>query len=204
MLHSPPLPEAAQDPARRARWESALAVSRATPAADVVARHEALLREGEWVGTRGAALPTLDAEVLPVSPLAAPDARLDIPALVGTMRDEATFLLRTGGRVASDEQVEHLTAHLFRDPTEHWARERGAAGGRVHLFRIDHSSYEDLGALHTIDVPLMFGTFPDSAVARHYVTDDDATRAVSEQMQRDWGRFFHGHTLDWGELHLID
>jgi para-nitrobenzyl esterase len=202
MLHSPPLPEAAQPLDRRERWETALAADRDTPADEIVARHEALLREGEWVGTRGGALPTLD-HVLPVSPLDAPDARLDVPVLVGTTRDEAAFLLRTGGREAPDDAVEHLTAHLFRDPTEHWARERRSAGGHVHLFRIDHSSYDDLGALHTIDVPLLFGTFHDSDVARHYVTDDDRTRTVSRQMQRDWRRFLHGESLDWPELHVI-
>jgi para-nitrobenzyl esterase len=202
LLHSPPLPEAAQDPQRRARWEAALAVDRDTPADAVVARHEALLREGEWVGTRGAALPTLDDD-LPVSPLDAPATRLAVPVVAGTARDEATFMLRTGGHAASDDEVERVTAQLFRDPTERWARERRAAGGRVHLFRIDHGSYDDLGALHTIDVPLLFGTFRDSEVARHYVADDERTRAVSAAMQRDWGRFLHGHELAWPELEVI-
>jgi para-nitrobenzyl esterase len=193
MLHSPPLPEAANDPQRRARWDAALGVTRATPAAEVVARHEALLAEGEWRGTRGAALPTLDGELLPISPLERPDARLDVPVLVGTMRDEATFLFRTGGRDAPDEQVERVTAHLFREPTERWARERAAAGGRVHVFRVDFESPTPrLGALHTIDVPLLFGTFRTSEVARHYVDDDEPTRAVSARMQAAWGRFFHG------------
>jgi para-nitrobenzyl esterase len=196
ILHSPPLPQAAQPLDRRERWETALSADRATPTDEVVARHEALLREGEWHGTRGAALPTLD-DVLPVSPLDAPDARLDVPVLVGTTRDEATFLLRTGGREAPDDEVQRLTARLFRDPTERWARERRAAGGRVHEFQIEHSSYGELGALHTIDVPLLFGTFRDSEVARHYVADDESTRAVSESMQRDWGRFLHGNDLGW-------
>jgi para-nitrobenzyl esterase len=196
ILHSPPLPEAANPPEGRARWERDLGVTRATPAAEVVARHEALLRETAWQGTRGAALPTLDEALLPVSPLDAPEARIDVPVLAGTTRDEATFLLRTGGREAPDERVEHVTAHLFRDPTERWARERAAAGGRVHLFRIDHPSPDPrLGALHTIDVPLLFGT--TGAVARHYVADDERTREVSRWMQAEWGRFLHGEALGW-------
>jgi para-nitrobenzyl esterase len=206
LLHSPPLPEAANDPERRRRWERDLAVDRHTPAEEVVARHEALLREGEWQGTRGAALPTLDDELLPISPLDAPDARITVPVLVGTTRDEATFLLRTGDRDASDEQVERLTAHLFRDPTEAWARARRAAGGRVHLFRIDHASPDErLGALHTIDVPLLFGTFHTSEVARHFVADDERTRTVSASMQREWARFLHGKDLDWpaGEPYVV-
>jgi para-nitrobenzyl esterase len=198
MLHSPPLPEAAGDPERRARWEQGLEVSRATPAADVVARHEALLQQGEWQGTRGAAQPTLDADLLPTSPLDAPAARIDVPVLAGTMRDEATFLFRTGGREASDEQCERVTAHLFREPTERWARSRAQAGGRVHLFRIDHVSPDPrLGALHTIDVPLLFGTFATSEVARHYVADEERTREVSAWMQAEWGRFLHGEDLAW-------
>jgi para-nitrobenzyl esterase len=198
MLHSPPLPEAAGDPERRTRWERDLRVDRSTPAQDVVARHEALLQEGEWRGTRGAALPTIEGELPPVSPLDAPAARLEVPVLAGTMRDEATFLLRTGGREASDEQVRALGDRLFIEPTQRWARERAAAGGRVHLFRIDHASPDPrLGALHTIDVPLLFGTFAASEVARHYVADDEATREVSAWMQREWARFLHGAELDW-------
>jgi para-nitrobenzyl esterase len=198
ILHSPPLPEAANDPARRARWERDLGVTRETPAADVVAGHEALLGEGEWQGTRGAAMPTLDPSVLPVSPMHAPGARIDVPVLAGTTRDEATFLLRTGGRDAPDERVRELTAHLFAEPTQRWARERAEAGGEVHLFRIDHASPDPrLGALHTIDVPLLFGTVATSEVARHYVGDDDTTREVSAWMQAQWGRFVHGERLEW-------
>ncbi len=197
LLHSPPLPEAAQEPLRRARWDDALSADRSTPTDAVVARHESLLREGEWAGTRGGALPTLD-DVLPASPLDTADARRDIPVLVGTTRDEATFLLRTGGREAPDDRVSALTRDLFETPTHRWASARREAGGRVHLFRIDHRSPDArLGALHTIDVPLLFGTFPDSEVARHYVADDSSTRAVSDSMQHDWARFLHGDDPGW-------
>ncbi len=206
ILHSPPLPEAANDPARRARWERDLGATRETPAAEVVARHEALLREGEWQGTRGAALPTLDGELLPASPLDVPDAGVGVPVLAGWTRDEATFLLRVGGRDAPDEQVRSVSDRLFIEPIRRWARERAAAGGRVHVFRVDHASPDPrLGALHTIDVPMLFGTFRTHAVARHFVADDDATRAVSEDMQRRWGRFVHGDDPGWpaGELHVL-
>lgn len=204
ILHSPPLPEAAGEPERRARWESDLDVTRETPPKEVVARHEALLGQGQWRGTRGAALPTLDPETLPVSPLDAPGARIDVPVLTGFMRDEATFLLRTGGRDGSDDEVRDLTAHLFTEPTQQWAGERAAAGGDVHLFRIDHTSPDPrLGALHTIDVPLLFGTFVTSDVARHYVDDDDATRELSAWMQSQWGSFLHGRRLDWTAAELL-
>ena len=66
----------------------------------------------------------------------------------------------------------------------------------MHLFRLDHAAPDErLGALHTIDVPLLFGTLRTSEVARHYVADDERTRAVSEWMQREWARFLHGESL---------
>ncbi len=68
---------------------------------------------------------------------------------------------------------------------QRWARERAAAGGRVHLFRIDHPSPDPrLGALHTIDVPLLFGTFRTSDVARHYVADDEPRARVAMDAAR--------------------
>jgi para-nitrobenzyl esterase len=238
ILHSPPLPEAANDPARGARWAQELAVDRATPADEVVARHEALLAEPTWRGTRGAAWPTLEPATIPVSPLDAPGARPEVPVLVGTARDEATFLFRAGGRRlelddaglramvarmdladadaalarhrgadAEETLVRLVTAELFAAPTQRWATERAAAGGRVHTFRLDHPSPDPcLGALHTIDVPLLFGTFATSEVARHYVDDDAPTRAVSAWMQARWARFLHGEDPDWspGELRVID
>jgi para-nitrobenzyl esterase len=221
ILHSPLLPEAANDPARAARWATDLwsTVARDAPAPDIVEAHEALLKTGEWCGTRGAAMPTLDPATLPVAPLDAPAARLDVPVLVGTTRDEATFLFRTGGRrlevdeaavarmTGADDAtiarhrgadpeetlVRVVTAELFTEPTRRWAHERAAAGGEVQLFRLDHPSPDPrLGALHTIDVPLLFGTFRTSDVARHYVDDDARTREVSDAMQAAWGRFLHG------------
>jgi para-nitrobenzyl esterase len=198
ILHSPPLPEACNDPERGARWARDLAarVSPDAPADAIVAAHEALLATGEWRGTRGAAWPTRDPETLPFAPLERV-ARPEIPVLVGTTRDEATFLLRTGGREAPDELVERVTRELFTDPTQRWARERAAAGGRVHLFRIDHGSPDPrLGALHTVDVPLLFGTYA-TEVGGHYLADDEDTRRVSAWMQHEWGRFIHGEGPSW-------
>lgn len=207
VLHSPPLPEACNDPERGARWARDLAarVPLDAPAAAVVAAHESLLREGEWLRTRGAAWPLLDAETLPFGPLERPDARLDIPVLVGTARDEATFLLRTGGREAPDEQVERVTRELFTEPTRRWARARADAGGQVHVFRLDHGSPDPrLGALHTVDVPLLFGTY-GTEVGSHYLADDAATRRVSAWMQHAWGCFLHGEDPGWpaGELTTV-
>jgi len=198
ILHSPPLPEACNDPERGLRWARDLAarVDLDGPAEAIVAAHEALLSDGEWRGSRGAAWPTRDPSTLPFAPLERV-ARPEIPVLVGTTRDEATFLLRTGGRDAPDELVERVTRELFTEPTQRWARERAAAGGRVHLFRIDHGSPDPrLGALHTVDVPLLFGTY-GTEVGAHYLADDEDTHRVSGRMQREWGRFLHGDSPSW-------
>src|SRR4051794_36455062 len=144
----------------------------------------------------------------PPPPFAPPEpraARLDIPVLVGTTRDEATFLLRTGGRDAPDEQVERVTRELFTEPTQRWARERAAAGGRVHRFRLDHGSPDPRrGALHPVDAPLLFGPYA-GGVGRHYLADDADTRRVSAWMQREWGRFLRGEDPSWppGELTTV-
>ena len=121
--------------------------------------------------------------------------------LVGTTRDEATFLFRTGGRDAPDEQVERVTAHLFREPTERWARARAAAGGArapvPHRPRLARSAARR--AAHDRR-PAAVRHLRDSEVARHYVADDERTREVSAWMQREWGRFLHGEDLGWRQF----
>jgi para-nitrobenzyl esterase len=90
-----------------------------------------------------------------------------------------------------------VTRDLFVEPTRRWANARAAAGGRVHLFQLDHGSPDpQLGALHTVDVPLLFGTFA-TEVGRHYLAGDAGTRRVSDWMQREWGRFVHGEAPTW-------
>ena len=205
ILHSPPLPEAAGEPERRARWDDALAADRDTPPRTSSRVTRRCSRRGEWRGTRGAALPTLDRRRCRSRRSDAPGARIDVPVLIGSTRDEATFLLRTGGRDgARRTRARPDRAPVHRGPTQQWAGERAAAGGDVHLFRIDHPSPDPrLGALHTIDVPLLFGTFVTSDVARHYVDDDDATRELSAWMQSQWGSFLHGRRLDWTAAELL-
>lgn len=251
ILHSPPLPEAANDPGRGAQWAEDLAklVAGDTDVAGlrdyspeaIVEQHEALLTRPPWRGTRGAAWPALDPLSLPRRPIDAPGARPELDVLVGTARDEATFLFRAGGRRMSldlsqlqvavsnitgvedpagviarhrDEAassgesldpesllVRIVTAELFTQPTHRWACQRAAAGGRVHLFRVDHPAPDPrLGALHTINVPLLFGTYRHSATAQHFVADTPRAREISARMQRDWGDFMHGREPSWSRL----
>jgi carboxylesterase type B len=152
--------------------------------------------------SRGAAWPTPRPATLPAAPLEHPDARPGIRCSSADAR-RGDVPLRTCGRDAPDEQGRQLTAKLFVEPTERWARERATGGGEVHRFKVEHVAPDPrLGALHTIDVPLLFGTFRTSEIARHFVADDDAARAVSARMQHAWARFLHGEQ-PWSDLYIV-
>jgi carboxylesterase type B len=71
----------------------------------------------------------------------------------------------------------------------------------VHRYRVEHRSpREGFGALHTIDVPLVFGSFDDDAVAAEMSGADDAARATSSALQQVVRAFVHGDELDWPPL----
>jgi para-nitrobenzyl esterase len=91
-----------------------LPAMRAAPAAAVVAAHEALLATPEFRGTRGGAMPVPDPATLPADPRAVPAARSEVPVVIGTAADEATFLFRAGGRQLdlSPGRLEAMVAHL--------------------------------------------------------------------------------------------
>jgi para-nitrobenzyl esterase len=94
--------------------------------------------------------------------------------------------------------VQILTEERFRLPTERWARARARAGGNVYLYRVDHVGVDpEAGALHIIDIPLLFGTFRSGAVAQHFVTDTVEARTVMSAMMTRWGAFLHGDGPGW-------
>ena len=111
IAQSPPVGELVVPAARGHAWAQALsaelggatepidlAALRGAPAGTIVAAHEALLATPEFRGTRGGAMPVVDEATLPVDPRRVPTARLEIPVLIGTTADEATFLFRAAGR----------------------------------------------------------------------------------------------------------
>ena len=131
--------------------------------------------EETWRGTRGAALPTLDRRVLPASPLDAPGRAARHP---GARRHDA----RRGDVPAAHRRPRRVRrAGRARSPRDLFTDAHAALGARARRRRrractcsasITPSPDPRLGALHTIDVPLLFGTFATSDVARHYVADD--------------------------------
>jgi para-nitrobenzyl esterase len=193
--------------------------------------HEALLGDPRFRGTRGGAMPVVDASTLPADPRAVPETRLQIPVLIGTTVDEATFLFRAAGRVlepedgqlvaivaglpdvSSRDQAEAeiaterardggadnnavlcrlATRHLFVEPVTEWADARARAGGEVHRYSVAFTGPDpSLGATHTIDVSLVFGTF-GTEIGTGVSGGGARAAPVSAGMICAWREFVHG------------
>ncbi len=84
------------------------------------------------------------------------------------------------------------THHLFLLPVVEWTAARRRAGGEVLEYRVQYGSPEPgLGATHTIDVPLVFGTYGTEIGAR-VTGGGERAKAASDQMIRAVREFAHG------------
>jgi para-nitrobenzyl esterase len=251
VAQSPPLHELVVDPELGMRYAEALVGHlglgetvagalpglRTLPAEAIVAAQEELLA-GAFRGTRGGAMPILDPSGLPADPAQTPGVRRDVPLLIGTNADEATFFFRAAGRRADPEghELEILVGRLadnddpatliaaararlaadgrstggndvlcavvteawFAGPVSAYTRARASAGGQVHCYRLDQPAAEgDLGAVHSLDVPLLFGSWREGGVAARLAGTGPETAAVTQAMAADWRRFVHGEELGW-------
>jgi carboxylesterase type B len=61
-----------------------------------------------------------------------------------------------------------------------------------------------LGAVHSLDVALLFATQPESEVAARLAGTGPKTAAVTAAMTTDWRRFVHGEPLGWAALSGAD
>jgi len=203
---------------------------RALEADEIVALHEQLLGEPVWRGSRGGALPTVDPGSLPVSPVDAPGASPDIDVLVGHTADEGTFFFDSPWRpTPPPDRVPDIVAHLCPDedarevldryagdvvaiatdamvaaPLARWAGARaGAVGGRsaVYRYRVDHpGGGPQLRATHTVEVPLVFGTWQDGGPGERLGGQAPGAAEVSAELVLAWGRFVHGQAPGWGPV----
>lgn len=253
VLQSPPLADVAQPPETAVRWAEALGaraggdrpfdagVLRALPADRLVALHEELLDEPAFRGTRGGALPTLDAGTLPVSPLDSPGASPEVDVLIGANAHEGSFFFgspwrpsppseRVRGIVAqlchtdrpdavlvsarqralahglpADEAallVAIATESMIAGPAAAWAAARARAvaetGGRVWRYRVDHpGAGAKLGATHTAEVPLLFGTWDDGGPGERLGGQEPGAPEVSRELVMAWSAFLHGDSPGW-------
>jgi para-nitrobenzyl esterase len=124
-------------------------------------------------------------------------AHTDAPAaLIETTRAR----LRESGSAAgvNDVVCAVATEAWFAGPVRRYARARAAAGATVHRYRIDHPSPDaDLGALHSISVPLLFGSWREGGVPARLAGEGPVTAAVTDAIDADWARFVRGDALEW-------
>jgi para-nitrobenzyl esterase len=92
-----------------------------------------------------------------------------------------------------------VTEAWFAEPIRRYSVARAAAGAIVHRYRIEHPSPDpdDLGALHSMSVPLLFGSWREGGVARRLTGDGARTAEVTAAFQADAWRFIHGEPLGW-------
>ena len=97
--------------------------------------------------------------------------------------------------------VEIATDAMVAEPLARWASARaGAVGPRstVHRYRVDHpGAGPDLGATHTVEVPLVFGTWQDGGPGERLGGQVSGAGAVSADLVSAWGRFVRGEAPGW-------
>lgn len=105
-------------------------------------------------------------------------------------------------QATSEELLELVYSDaLFRMPSLQLAQANQAAGGTSFLFELQLAATAAggvLGACHSIDVPLAFGTL-DSPTGRHVFGDRPTPEvsAVSRELQRGWVRFATAGDPGW-------
>jgi para-nitrobenzyl esterase len=106
---------------------------------------------------------------------------------------------------ANDVLCAVVTDAWFAGPVRRYAAARVAGGATVHRYRIEHPSPDpdDLGALHTISVPLLFGSWREGGVPRRLAGDSTETSEVTAAIQADVRRFVHSEPLGWAAVEEI-
>jgi len=93
------------------------------------------------------------------------------------------------------------TEAMVAGPVARWAEARAeAVGGRsaVYRYRVDFpGAGEQLRATHTVEVPLLFGTWTDGGPGERLGGQADNAGAVSGELTAAWGRFVHGESPGW-------
>lgn len=100
--------------------------------------------------------------------------------------------------------VEIATDTMVAEPLARWAAARaGAVGDRsdVHRYRVDHpGAGPELGATHTVEVPLLFGTWRDGGPGERLGGQAPGAGALSAELVTAWSRFVHGEDPAWPAL----
>ncbi len=122
--------------------------------------------------------------------------------------DLARWRERAGSRGEPSDDLSLLvqiaTEAMVAGPLAHWAQQRAAAvTGRssVYRYRVDHSGAQPpLGATHTVEVPLIFGSWDDGGPGQRLGGHGSGTEAVASRLVDSWGAFVHGESPGWRPL----
>ena len=97
--------------------------------------------------------------------------------------------------------VEIATDAMVAEPLARWASARAEAVGdrsAVYRYRVDHpGAGPDLGATHTVEVPLLFGTWRDGGPGERLAGQARGAGEVAGEMIAAWSRFMHGGGPGW-------
>lgn len=100
--------------------------------------------------------------------------------------------------------VEIATDAMVAQPLASWASARAeAVGGRsaVYRYRVDHpGGGPELGATHTVEVPLLFGTWMDGGPGQRLAGQSPGAAAVAGELVEAWSRFLHGRPPGWSPV----
>jgi para-nitrobenzyl esterase len=124
---------------------------------------------------------------------------VDAAAAIAAHRERAAAEGASAG--ANDVLVRIATEAMVAGPTARWAAARAAGGGRVFRYRVDHPGPDpDLGAIHTVEVPLLFGTFDDGGPGARLAGPGPASEAASRAVMAAWGAFVRDGDPGWPAL----
>jgi para-nitrobenzyl esterase len=98
--------------------------------------------------------------------------------------------------IATDAMVAH--------PLARWAEDRVAAvagSSRVYRYRVDHpGAGPGLGATHTVEVPLLFGTWADGGPGERLGGQAPGSQEVGAALRSAWARFIHSGAPGWSPV----
>jgi para-nitrobenzyl esterase len=97
------------------------------------------------------------------------------------------------------------TEAMIAAPAAEWASARADLGGTVWRYRFDHpGAGAALGATHTAEVPLLFGTWADGGPGERLGGQAPGAAEVSQQLVKAWSAFMRGASPGWEVVGAAD